>query len=568
MKITGLNIQNFLGAKSLNVKIDRPITLFAGRNGSGKSSTQEAVRMALTGEAVRVGLKKDYGLLVTEGAQSGFVEVFTQDDGVYSISLPSGKGTCLADGGALPFVLNAQRFAKLDANERRAFLFGLMGLSAGGAEVKARLLAKDCNDQKVEAIMPLLRSGFDAAHEYAKEQAKEHKTVWRTITGETYGDKKAGTWAAEKPAVDAAALADLKQRLAATDAELAVANQRMGALQADHKRHAEAAQRIAGMRQKASQYARIADKLVRDEAGLKEWEDKVAALKDSVPSQNALPCPDCGVMLVLKDDVLSHAAPMAKGTEDDIAKLPEYEKALRLMQNSVANDRRDLADADAAAKAIAELEAISGIAPGEAEINAARKHLDDIKADRAAITTKLDEQQNAEQQAKQADERTAKALVAHESVLSWINIANALAHDGIPGEMLSEALTPLNERLAESAEVAEWANVTVMQDMQVLAGSRPYALLSESEKWRADAMLAEAISYLSKTKLLVLDRFDVLDMKGREDLIAWLDILANEGEIDTALIFGTLKALPENLPGTISAHWIENGVVAQLKEAV
>lgn len=30
---------------------------------------------------------------------------------------------------------------------------------------------------------------------------------------------------------------------------------------------------------------------------------------------------------------------------------------------------------------------------------------------------------------------------------------------------------------------------------------------------------------------------------------------------------GTLKALPSTLPSTIDAHWIDNGVVSQLKEA-
>ena len=570
MKLTSLSVQNFLGARAVEVHLTTPVTLFAGKNGAGKSSLQEAVRMALTGEAVRVGLKKDYGQLVTEGAESGFAEVEIDGTVRAFVTLPDGKTTPLNEyvpPTALPYVLDAQRFAKLEPNERRAFLFGLMGLSAGGAEVKKRLLAKGCNDQKVETIMPMLRSGFDAAHKEAQAKARDEKSAWRTITGETYGDKKAATWAAEKPAFDAAVLADLQQRLAATDAGLAAANQRMGGLQADHKRHAEAAQRLAELREKGSRYARIADKLVRDEAELKEWEAKVAALKGSAHSQNALPCPDCGTMLVLKDGELVHAAPMAKGTEDDLARLPEYEKALRLMQSTVANDKRDLADADAAAKAISELEAANGTAPDEAEINAARKHLDDLKAERTATAAKLAAQQDAERQAKQADERTAKALAAHESVLAWISIGDALAPDGIPGEMLAEALTPLNERLTQSAADAEWADVTVTRDMQVLAGGRPYALLSESEKWRADAMLAEAVAHLSKIKLLVLDRLDVLDLKGREDLIAWLDILAQDGEIDTALIFGTLKALPANLPKTMTAHWLENGVVAQLKEA-
>ena len=96
---------------------------------------------------------------------------------------------------------------------------------------------------------------------------------------------------------------------------------------------------------------------------------------------------------------------------------------------------------------------------------------------------------------------------------------------------------------------------------------RAYNLLSESEKWRCDAMLAAAVAQLSGVRMLVLDRFDVLDLPGRADLIAWLDILAADGDIDTALVFGTLKALPAQLPDTIAAHWIADGVLGQLREA-
>ncbi|WP_197328978.1 AAA family ATPase [Ralstonia syzygii] len=580
MKLTGLSVQNFLGARAVEVQLTKPVTLFAGKNGAGKSSLQEAIRMALTGEAVRVGLKKDYGQLITEGAESGFSEV--EIDGAVRafVTLPDGKTTPLTEyvpPTALPYVLDAQRFAKLEPNERRAFLFGLMGLSAGGAEVNKRLLAKGCNDLKVESIMPMLRSGFDAAHKEAQAKARDEKAAWRTITGETYGDKKAASWAAEKPAFDAATLADLQQRLAVTDAGLAAANQRMGALQADHKRYAEAAHRLAELREKGSKYARIADRLVRDEAELKDWEKKVEDTRQlasgAVRMQADLTCPHCaGKVSMHKGALVEWISPSKTPDQDAVTKLPEYEKALRLLQSAVANGKRDLAEADAATKAIAELEAAVGSAPDEAEIHAARKHLDDLKAERSDIAAKLAAQQDAERQAKQADERTTKALAAHESVLAWIAIADALAPDGIPGEMLAEALDPINDRLEQSSQDAEWPHVHVEPDMSVWAAypeqsPRPYALLSESEKWRADAMLAEAIAYLSKIGVLVLDRLDVLDLKGREDLIAWLDILAQNGEINTALIFGTLKALPATLPKTIAAHWLENGVVAQLKEA-
>jgi len=80
-------------------------------------------------------------------------------------------------------------------------------------------------------------------------------------------------------------------------------------------------------------------------------------------------------------------------------------------------------------------------------------------------------------------------------------------------------------------------------------------------------MLAEAISRLSGLGVLVLDRFDVLDLQGRGDLIAWLDGLVEPGEIQSAILFGTLKSLPTGLPDAFEAIWIDQGVVEQVKEA-
>lgn len=595
MKLTKLNIQNFIGCRSVDVDLTTPITLFSGANGAGKSSLQEAVRMALIGESVRVGLKKDYGQIVTDDEKAGFAEVHTSADGVYSIVLPSGKGTCLSDSPALPFVLDAPRFASLDENERRAFLFSLMGLSASGATVKDRLIVRGCAEQRIEAIMPLLRAGFDAAHKEAQQRARDAKTEWRTITGETYGDKKAETWAAANAAFDAVALADLQQRLAATEAALSEANQRMGALQADHKRHAEAAQRLDELRQKAGLYARIADKLVRDEAELNQWEGKLAEAQAAVSGRKTGLVHDLAYAL---SDVMLFAVPQDKeqrafmgrgsaalsdyetqhgklvfsdGNPELAAKVPEYTKARDLLARAVENGKRDLAESDAAAKSLADLEAATGKAPSEAEIQAARKNLDDLKTERSQLAAKLSEAQDTERKHAQAATATAKAKAAHMDVVAWLQIADALAPDGIPGEMLAEALEPINDRLERSSEDAGWLHVHIEPNMSVWGAypglpPRPYALLSESEKWRADAMLAEAISHLSGLKMLSLDRMDCLDIPARGQLIGWLDELAFAGELDTALVFGTLKALPAGLPETMSSWWIKNGVVAQLKE--
>ena len=103
--------------------------------------------------------------------------------------------------------------------------------------------------------------------------------------------------------------------------------------------------------------------------------------------------------------------------------------------------------------------------------------------------------------------------------------------------------------------------------MRITYGLRDYALVSESEQCRADALIGAAIAELSGLRLLVLDRFDVLDVKGREDALYWLDGMALDGKIDTALVFGTLKALPSGLPETIQPVWVEAGVAGEMREA-
>lgn len=566
MKITRLQIQNFLGVRSVDIELLEPVTLLAGRNFAGKSSVQEAVRMALTGETVRVELKKDYGTLVTEGQETGFVEIST-DAGDFSVVLPSGKGIH-SDSHSLSYVLNAQRFASLGGVERRVFLFGLMGLRADGDAVTQRMLARKCDAKKVELIAPFLRAGFDAGQKEAQAKARECKAQWKTATGgETYGTVKAASFKVEKQEVDIAALEQERADLVQIEQEIEEGSTRLGELRGRAKQSAEQSGKLTDLREKASRYARIQDKLNRDEAALNEWTAKVEALRGSQASQEAIPCPDCGVMLILKDSTLVHTDPLAKGTDDDLAKLPEYEKALRLLQSAVANGKRDLAEANAAAEAIRQIEDGTIAAPSTDEIAALSTRIETLKHGRGNQQAAIRLLEEAERRATEADKRTAVAAQHHADVQSWEAIADALAPDGIPGEMVAEALGPLNERLTESADVSEWADVTVTRDMQVLAGGRPYALLSESEKWRVDAMIAEAIAHLSGLKLLVLDRFDVLDLKGREDLLIWLDILAQDGDIDTTLIFGTLKGLPSRLPSCVNAYWIENGVVAQLKEA-
>lgn len=607
MKITRISAQNYLGIRAADVALNRPVNLFAGANAAGKSSLQEAVRHALTGETVRVSLKKDYGALLTEGAGLGFVEVVS-DGGAYAVALPSGKGAAF-ENGAISYVLDAQRFARLSSDERRAFLFGLMGLSSSGDAVKKRLADKGFDDARVALVMPLLRAGFEAACKEAQGRARDAKAAWKTVTGgETWGKEKAAGWrpaALPDGAVRAPQLLEnSRAKLKEADAALATAQQALGAAQSAARAREEQEQQRAQLEERASRIDRIRAKLAKDEAELTDWQSKVSDAKASAGGAKK-------VRAVLEDAVLRGLAEVAaeflgiaqvssgvvsgegeivewdtgllnraKAHVDEyraqsgaapaenaqaVSKLAEFEKARDLMQSAVSNGRRDLAAAEAAEAA---LQALDSAAAGE------QPNLDELREDvqqkteaRDAWRADVEKYKAQTEQAARQEKVVAEAAQHHADVLAWLQIADALSPYGIPGDMLNDALGPINKRLMRSAGVAQWPSVTIHDDMRVTFGLREYALISESEKWRADAMIAEAVSHLSGLRLLVLDRFDVLDLAGRADALEWLDQLAADDEIDTALVFGTLKALPGGLPETIEAHWIDGGVVGQMREA-
>lgn len=576
MKITDIKTSNVIGARSVDIKIDRPIILFCGKNHSGKSSLVEAVKMALTGETVRVSLKKDYPQLITAGQTVGYA-VVDHDGNQSAITLPNGahEHTGERPPAILPYVLDAQRFASLPANDRRSFLFGLMGLRTDGDTVSARMLDKGCDPLKVDQIAPHLRAGFDAAHKEAQSNARDAKSAWRTITGETYGSVKAGTWKAPKTAFDSNRLRLDREELVLVTQQIEEGDRAIGDMQGRARVQSEQSEKLSGLRQKAALFARAEAKLRKDEAELAEWQAKVEneARKGGkqLPVEPTYSCPACAALL--RHDHASGAlvefTPPPIVTEiAEPGKLAEYQRARDLLLKSVENDKRDLADADRSAKMLAEMEGAQGEpAPAPEEIAAAKTMIEARKKARMTLQDTIRTLEQDERAASQADGKTTAASAHHADVAQWEAIADALAPSGIPGEMLAEALGPINERLSGSAEMTDWPRISIESDMTLTAGGRPYALLSESEKWRADAMIAEAISNLSGIKLLVLDRVDVLDLAGRDDLLYWLDVLADTGQIETALLFATLKALPASLPGTVSAVWIENGTAGKVREA-
>ncbi|MDN7790479.1 ATP-binding protein [Burkholderia contaminans] len=575
MKITSIFVRNFLGVREADITLDKPVALFGGANGAGKSSMEEAVRLALTGDATRVQLKKEYGALLNEGATGGQVTV-ASGDAHNTISLPGGKlARGLPDDARMSLVLDAQRFARLAPADRRTFLYDLMGVKVGHEEMRQRLVARLGYDkalpaggaERLQVITPLLRAGFDAAQRDATERTKAARAAWKAVTGETYGSQKAAMWRPEPVEFDEAATIKLESELDAIDGEIGDVREQIGAAEASRTAANTRASKISELRVVAEQYTKRAASLEHADAQVQEFLPKVEALRaaaGAAPAGVECACPACGALLRYLRGVLTAAGPAAVDA-DAVARLPDHEKSLAMLQRAAANRRADLDAADEAAKQLKLLEAEQVDFVSTAEIDEMRARLAELNERSGKIAADIDAAHERQRLAAAAADVTNKAQGHHADVTEWDRIAEALGPNGIPAELLNEALGPMNEKLADLAEMSEWAHVHVNADMSIFAGGRPYGLLSESERWRADAHLAAAITLLSSLRLLVLDRADLLIAEERDRLLYWLDDLAFTDQIDTALVFMSLKAPPKALPESIEAFWIENSRVTPVR---
>ena len=593
MRVNRITIENFQGARAVDLDLRTPAALIAGPNGAGKSSIAEAVRLALLGTPERVGLKKEFGALVTDGANVGAIAL-DLDDGTVGIGLPKGTQsgeTLLPTSPALPYVLAPERFAAAKADERRTLLFALSGTNVKADEIERRLLTRGCSPLLVPSIKPILRGGFAAGADYAKQQATEAKGAWKAATGEQWGSQKAEGWAAEVPPFDQAALVGERATLAAVEAKIEQATTTLGALQQKATHYADWQHQHSARQAQAAKLPALRQKLEFDQAEHTKLAERVTTLEakagtgprvglvhalaicldDVYNFENTglkLPAElDGRILKAFKAYEEQYGSLDATGDAEASAALPKAIEARELMARSVENDRRDIAAAEAAAEQLGGKNQPEAIQP--ADVEAARAKVTALRAEHKTVNERVQTLMNAKQAATGATERTANATRYHGDVLAWQAIGDALSPDGIPGELLAEALQPFNAKLADLADLAGWLTPAIAADMGITWGGRPYRLLSESERWRVDALIGAALAEISGLRCLILDRFDVLDLPGRGDALGLVDALAADGRMETILVLGTLKAAPPTPSDAFTVHWIDQGHAgpAKLKEA-
>lgn len=572
MELQHIQIKNFQGVSNVSVAVNAPVLLVTGHNGAGKSSLRDAIRLALTGAASRVSLKKDYGNMIKDGTKKADVIIGT-DEGAYNYALPAAKGVH-SDNPYLPLCIDAAAFASMKADDRRKALFELSGCTINAAKVREMLLAEKCDPALTEQILPMLRSGFPAAEAEAKERASQARGAWKQVTGETYGSQKAESWEASAVEVpDLAVIDELKGQLEQNQAAINEKNQLIGTAKAAISNQANLQNRVTQLEEQAGKVERIKAKQLTDENSLAEVQQLINEAEQAALSQEALPCPCCQTLLVYSrtEHAFIDATTLStKAGDAGIAKLEEYRNSATMLQRTIANNQRDLLAAESAAQQLKELQdsAAASAESSATDIEALQGDINDLTDARQDLLGRINDLQEQQFAAAQTLTKTKDAARYHAEVLAWTTIAEQMAPSGIPANILSQALKPFQNLIDNiNSLVPRWPAVGITPDMELAAGHRSYGLLSESEQWRVQAVITLALAQLSGINLVVLDRFDVLDPVSRVELMEALCDLSDQNQHLQVVMLGTLAKPAAGLPDSyIQQIWLEAGVVAEAKQ--
>lgn len=583
MKITAIEITNILGVKEISVSTPAPVTLFTGGNRQGKSSIAESLRMVFGADPVRVKYKKEYGEIVHDGAKKGRAMIVDQDGNQHMAEMPSGKRSAdFSQDFALSFVLDPELITAMDAKQRRAFFFQLSNVSVKPKDVGDRLKSMGRKEELIKRVLPMLTGGFPGAADYAAKQATEAKGSWREVTGETYGEEKADVWepVAAVP-VDENALVQAEAKHDEISKERDAVIKSLGALAASHTSYQNSLQqyeqnkalagKVDSLTAQLDQQIKERDDLaakVETATSLAQNKPRSGLVHDLARSLNALVSEvgDMASKETMQDIESCLAAYVAQygaiveevdaeAAEKAARDLPKLEDAHSMMVRAVKNCESQLAMAKAAAEAN-QSPPVEPASKQDLESDLAK--IDAVLAEHAEY---MAEMKDAKRRAAENEKLKQRADELHQQVLNWLEIAKDLSPSGIPSEYLGQALDPVNKRLEQSQLDTGWNLCQVDADMNFRYGGRVYELLSESEKWRVQVMLAEAVAFISGLRMFIADRFDVLEPSARSEFLGWLDTLAVEGDIDTVIALGTLAKAPAGLTDSFNAFTVKEGMI-------
>ena len=574
-----VSIRNYRGCERADLDIPS-ISLIAGANHHGKTSVCQAIAAALSGQAIpfikpgaRLGEfagripKKSAGALVRVGNADGHVAIETES-GKAKVGWPESD---VETEGEPPrssvYATGLIDIMKLEDKTKAAFFSNLIGAAPSKDDLAAYL--SDCNIR--ESIVDRLwakieKDDWDPTHKTATSHGAKLKGQWEDVAGGgKYGKTKAEGWIPEEWEADleSSSRDSLEAALASARSELETAIAKEAVGKAEIERLEETANAELPTLETLEKAAQAAQEAV--ESASINLQNTPRPFDAGITIQ----CPHCeewsNLVITKKKPPITDYTLEKPGERPSDKELKKQRKAyqgadMELEKANKAHEQAewDLREAQKAEesreKAVKDLEA-AGTLTGSAEA---------VEAAREGI-------RGAEGRLAKFDAWT-KATKLHKSVQNNQHIIDSLAPEGVRKAVLLRALSEFNGELKGLSESAKWGQVLVTESMDVTLGGRPYILLSDSEQYRARAVLQVATAQKDGSCLVIFDGADILDRRGREGLIR---LVIGAGNDDLHALIAMTMNKPAQMPplddkGLGRCYWISDGLcssVAEMEEA-
>lgn len=564
-----LRVRNVMGIAKADITL-QGIVLAAGHNAAGKSSLLEAAACAITGSPLARGqaTKRAAAALLRRGAQAGSitldygvgsVRVVYPDCTVDQIGKPQTFGTGLGIGSIKFMSLRPEDRAREIADRFQVFptrqdlLTWLRTQETQSGLERADQEGQDEATQALDAVWgDIETSGWDAVAKRMASQATKIKAKWELRAGTKWGDKKAALWAPPGIVADddndeeAERAAYLRHR---EQYERLVVHERAAGL--DRDRLQQTAQRVSieeaeitRIKAEAEQLSAKVDELITQRKAL-----HTPGLPDFAEQQ----CPHCQQLIAIRRDAKGYLS-----VDKPPPRMPDAEiKALRMQianldgsiehaRNAVNDNERELIEASArlrqALQAQQQLAVLDETRITLEQISNARAAMDRQEARMNAVVQYLEARGIYE------DWRATEALV------------RALEPDGVRASVMERKMSEINATLGKYCAAAKIPEIQLLPNMEVTYDRNPYALLSESERWRVDFVLSVLLAQQEKSAVLLVDRLDILHPQARPGILAVLHSLRMNALI--AMTAKDVQSVPDLQKTRIGVVvWIEAGVV-------
>jgi energy-coupling factor transporter ATP-binding protein EcfA2 len=568
-----IRIRNVMGLEEVSLALRPGVTLAAGMNGAGKTTLLQCVAAAALGDWKMRGrrLKGETEALVRRGQANASILLEHLDSSI-RVTFPDAKverkGPAIEFGTALG--MGVVKFMALDAEQR-------------GREVAERFDTKPTREdfdnwwrthkaagidpdakpdnplrQSVEVLWSDIGvSGWDAIAKRIEVANRNLTGQWKEATGANWGDRLRLTWAPDglhrdeeyplEPAVGAAREAQAqvetllrKEAVAAGDRERAEAE--AGEMPAAEQRQAE-----------------LAGKIAASDAEIERTLAEMEEVGEPVDPRQHPTCPECfktvqivrspGVGLTLEK--LSKKALSVTAFED----AQKVRGALKSTLDRLREERQQLdrdavlveVDLQKAQRAKAQLARFEHLPEADPEALVAARRAAEQAVARVTAIRKLDRARDIN-----AEWERGQAILA------------GLLQSGIRALVLQRKLAEINAALAKLSKAGGMHEVGITVDCELTYDGRPYSLLSESEQWRCDLVMALLMAQRERAMLLLVDRLDILHPQAREGVVR---LLAEEG--GHVLVTMTARLMDPRYVLDLDTHklghacWLGGGVLVE-----